>query len=294
MTKSVDVILMILVLYISVTAFLMSRPEDTWAERSHSVKKIKNWLCYYSNRFGPEVYTQFDLAVFDGVHHPPLKKKKNGKPFLLGYVTIGEVDRDGTLWPSAKDKPFLIDTNDFWDSWIVDVRHPEWHRMLFEEAIPAVLERGFDGLFLDTFDSPLGLLKGKNAGKHEGIDMALIDIARRIRKEYPDKFIAVNRGLPVLPAIAKVIDFIVVEDLYSYYNEKEKAYVRVDPNTRNILLSQVEAGLRENPDLTVLTLDYAEVHQAEMIKEAIVFSKKKEGLFPMSAPTAWMRSSIIP
>ena len=133
--------------------------------------------------------------------------------------------------------------------------------------------------FLDTFDSSLDLLQGDGNIKYKGTRRALVDITKRIRKEYPDKYIAVNRGLPILPDIAKYIDFILAEDLYSYYDDISEKYVRVGKDTRDVLLEQIAAGMKENPDLTVLSLDYAEETQTDMIQEAIAFSKKR-GFIP--------------
>jgi len=272
MSKSFELALLF-ILAVSLVAFLIvSRPEATWAQELG----IKNWLCYYGNRYGPDIYSRFDLVVFDGTYHPPLEKKKNGKPIYLGYVSIGEVDKNGPLWYLAKDQPFLLHTNQFWNSRLVDVRDMQWQEILFETAIPAVLNRGFDGLFLDTFDSALSLLYGKDAGKYEDVPKALSDITRKIREKYPDKFIAVNRGLPLLPLIAGQIDFIVAEDLFSFYSDEKMAYVPVDAQTRKILIQQLETGLRVNPKLTVLSLDYAEAHQMKLIKDAIHFSKKRD------------------
>ena len=96
-----------------------------------------------------------------------------------------------------------------------------------------------------------------------------------MRKEYPDKYIAINRGLPILSDIARIIDFVVVEDLYSYYADSKKAYVRVGADTQNLLLKQLDRGRKENPDLMVLSLDYAAQDQTDIIREAIAFSRKK-------------------
>ena len=141
--------------------------------------------------------------------------------------------------------------------------------------MPHVFERGFDGIFLDTFDSSLDLLHGNGETEYKGTRRALVEITKRIREEYPDKYIAVNRGLPILSDIARHIDFIIAEDLYSYYDDVKKGYVRVLPETRNILLNQIEAGLKVNPDLIVLSLDYAEETQTDIIQEAIAFSNKR-------------------
>lgn len=241
--------------------------------------RIRTWLCYYGTLFGPDIYSRFDLVVLDGRKHPPLKHTREGRPILLGYLSIGEVDEKGSLWELARGQPYLVKRNVFWESWIVDVRDPAWQRLLFEVAIPAVLEQDFDGLFLDTPDSSLSLLHGKDKEKFKGIKDALEEIVRGIRERYPKKYIAINRGLPVLPRIAPYLDFVVVEDLYSYYAGHKEGYVRVSPETRSVLLNQVKAGLRVNPKLTVLTLDYAGNGQITLAKEAIAFSRER-GFIP--------------
>ena len=265
----------ILVVLVSVLAFWLGRPVIVRAEKP----SIKNWVCYYGNRFGPDIYSRFDLVVFNGINHPPLMAGKNGKPIFLGYASVGELEKSAPVWHRAKGKPFLIKKNEFWNSWIVDVRNDEWQTLLFQYVIASVFKQGFDGVFLDTFDSSLHLLHGNGEARYKGTRTALINITRRIRKEYPDKYIAVNRGLPILPDIAKYIDFIIAEDLYCYYDDQKKRYVRVSKETRDILLKQIDSGLKENPELIVLSLDYAEETQRDMIKEAVMFSKKR-GFIP--------------
>ncbi|MFH1641378.1 MAG: endo alpha-1,4 polygalactosaminidase, partial [Nanoarchaeota archaeon] len=169
--------------------------------------KPRNWLCYYGTTFGPEIYSKFDIVVLDGYNHPPLEKTDQNYPLLLGYLSIGEVDIDGPFWKLAKDKSYLVRKNEFWDSWIIDIRDPDWQQLIFKTAIPHILNQGFDGLFLDTLDSSLSLVEGNEGRNYEGIETALQGIIRKIKQNYPDKIITVNRGLPVLSKIAKYIDF---------------------------------------------------------------------------------------
>ena len=241
--------------------------------------RIQTWLCYYGTIFGPDIYSRFDLVVLDGRKHPPLKHTRKGQPILLGYISIGEVHEKGPLWELARGQPYLVKKNPFWESWIVDVRDPAWQRLLLEKAIPAIFQQDFDGLFLDTPDSSLSLLQGKDKDKFKGVEEALKEIVKGIRERYPKKYIAINRGLPVLPRIAPYLDFVVVEDLYSYYAGHKEGYVRVSPETRSVLLKQVKAGIKVNPGLTVLTLDYAGNGQIALAKEAIAFSRER-GLIP--------------
>ena len=133
----------VMVLIVSVLAFWLGRPVAVRAEKP----KIKNWVCYYGNRFGPNIYSRFDLVVFNGINHPPLMGSKNGKPVFLGYASVGELEKSAPVWHQAKEKLFLIKKNEFWDSWIVDVRDKEWQELLFQHVIALVFNRGFDGIF---------------------------------------------------------------------------------------------------------------------------------------------------
>jgi len=241
----------------------------------HAEGPVQTWVCYYGKVFGPRIYGQFDLAVLDSRHHPSLGRNGPGsRPILLGYVSVGEVHEESPGWSQAQHQPYLVRKNPQWNSWIVDVRSSEWRRVLFETAFPQVMAEGFDGFFLDTIDSSLHLMETEERASFQGTREALCGIVETLRSRYPGKLIAVNRGLPVLPAIASMIDFVVVEDLYSYYDGVGRGYVRVDEKTRDILLSQIRAGLQANPHLTVLTLDYAGEGERTLAMEAISFSRK--------------------
>lgn len=243
-----------------------------WANDRQPV--INNWLCYYGDVFGPEVYGRFDLVVMDSHHHPPLPENVTHAP-ILGYLSVGEVDSKGPFWERVRDKPFLVKENEIWESWIVDVRDPAWQRLLLEVAVPEVFSQGFDGLFLDTFDSSLNLLDQPDGERYRGIEKALAAIVKSIKSKYPDKWIAVNRGIPILPGIAPWIDFVVYEDLYSYYNHKTKTYEKVSEASREALMPYIKRALTANPALRLLSMDYAAADQPELALEAIRFARKK-------------------
>ena len=240
---------------------------------------IKTWLCYYDSVFGYKIYSKFDLVVLDSHNHPPLRHDKDGNPLLISYISIGEVDKDGPYWNLAKDKSYLVKENKFWNSWIVDIRDSAWQNLVFDIAIPAIFKKGFDGLFLDTPDSCLALIEGKDKEKFKGIKTALINIIQRMKKTYPDKIIIMNRGLSILPEVASFIDFVLIEDLYSYYEESKQDYVKVDKYTQDILLKQVQRGVDVNSNMKILTLDYAKYNQKGLIRKAIAFSRNK-GFIP--------------
>ena len=232
-----------------------------------------NWLCYYGTAPVPDRYAAFDLIVFDGYYHPPLDFRHGGHPTVLGYLSVGEIDGTGPYWDRVKDMPCIVEKNNRWNSWIVDVADPAWQELIFTTLIPSIRDDGFDGLFLDTFDSALAL------DDVEKTRQSLAGIITRIRKNFPGLKLAVNRGLPVLPDIVHDIDYLVVEGLSSVFNATAGAYVTVDAYTQNLLLQQIKAGLALRPRLPVLTLDYASQDRPDLREEALSFSRKK-GFIP--------------
>lgn len=233
----------------------------------------RHWLCYYGTDRDPDMYAAFDLIVFDGYYHPPLDSVRGGRPTILGYLSVGEIDGRGPYWDRVKDMRCLVKKNSRWDSWIVDVRDPAWQELVFTTFIPSISDGGFDGLLLDTFDSALTVA---DAGE---IRTALSGIVKKIRKAFPGLQLAVNRGLSVLPHIAADIDYLVVEGLYSVYDIANDSYVPVDAYTQDFLLRQIEEGRSRAPGLPVLTLDYASQDLTCLRAEAISFSRKK-GFIP--------------
>jgi endo-alpha-1,4-polygalactosaminidase (GH114 family) len=56
------------------------------------------------------------------------------------------------LLPSEDWKDLVIDENEVFQSFRVDVKHEAWKRWVGQEVMP-LLERGLDGIFLDTIDT---------------------------------------------------------------------------------------------------------------------------------------------
>ena len=242
---------------------------------------LRTWLCYYGLDAPLEAYGRFDLVVFDATYHPALKRRADGGPILLGYLSAAEVLEEGPWWTRAQSS-ILVEKRPQWNSWVVDLRDAEWQEILIREAVPRILDQGFDGLFLDTLDSALALELWRDAPRYKGTVRAAVRLLETLRSTYPDAMIAVNRGLPVLPRTAAFVDVLVLEGLSSIYEGPETGYIRVDEGVRRLLLEQLEEGLKKNPRLPVLTLDYASEDRPDLVWEAIANARRK-GFVPYVA-----------
>lgn len=237
--------------------------------------QIGTWVCYYGSTQGVEDYGRFDLAVLEGVRHPPLARKAPGRPLLLGYVSVGESDPTGPAWMLAQNQDFVAGKNENWGSVVIDMRSPKWQGVLLDIVIPKILARGFDGVFLDTIDSALALAVGKDAARYDGMRASILEFLRRLRQRFPDIHICMNRGLELLPEAAPLINSLLIEDLSFEYDFEKKEYRAVSQNVRQALVAAARKGLAANPGLTVLTLDYAKPDQKDRIAEAISYSRSK-------------------
>jgi uncharacterized protein (TIGR01370 family) len=238
-------------------------------------ESIDSWLCFYGGNAPPEAYGRFDLVVFDSTFHPPLVRRADGGPVLLGYLSAAEVLEQGPFWSRVKDRNILLRRKPFWNSWVLDVRDEAWQDLLIHEAVPRILGQGFDGVLVDTLDSALGLELWTDPARFQGTCSAVVKWVQTLRRTFPYAVIVVNRGLPLLPDIAASLNAVVVEGLFSTHQDGGSGYAPVAPEVRDLLLRQVEAGRADHPQLPVLTLDYASEYQPGLAQDAIAYARRK-------------------
>ena len=95
---------------------------------------------------------QYDLVVLDGEAAPPslIAGLHDEGTLVLGYLSVGTIERGRSWTPAAK--PFRLDHWDDWDEWFADTAQPAFRSLIVDDVAPAILDRGFDGLFLDNVD----------------------------------------------------------------------------------------------------------------------------------------------
>lgn len=244
--------------------------------QSHAAE-VRNWACYYGGQALPEL-AGYDLIVVD----PRIQGLEDvlhdeGKT-VLAYLSLGEVNPGGSLFPRVKDSPLLLRRNPAWDSWMVDVRDMRWSGMMFDEAA-RIRKAGFDGLFLDTLDSPVELER-EDPEKFKGMREACVNLVRMLRKALPKKFaLCQNRGLEIAPKTAVWLDYLCLESAFSTYDAALGEYVTVSETERQQLLPQVEAARAANPELLLLSLDYAAA-PGDPLALTAVREARRHGLVP--------------
>lgn len=245
------------------------------AQLERRMSPHERWAAYYDNKESTEKLTQFDLVVLDGESHPDLAPLKSAGVKLLGYVSIGEVHdgKQADLPQSA-----IIKKNDHWNSYMVDVRDTAWRNRILEHDVPAVLAQGFDGVMLDTMDSPL-YLEASQPEQYKGMRESLIYIVKRIRYDHPHIKIMVNRAFDMLPDIASDIDMVLAEGTLSHYDLEKKRSTHQPDAIYMQYVEKIHRARQLIPNLGVYTLDYWDMNDDNGVAH-IYETQRKQGFVP--------------
>ncbi|MCR4616713.1 MAG: endo alpha-1,4 polygalactosaminidase [Lachnospiraceae bacterium] len=105
----------------------------------------------------------YDIIVVDGIDYSKEtveKLKGNGKSngkdngkrkYVYAYLSIGSLENYRSYYDEFKD--ITIGEYENWpDEYWVDVSDEKWQRLIVDELGSQMLEKGFDGLFLDNAD----------------------------------------------------------------------------------------------------------------------------------------------
>ncbi len=220
----------------------------------HQPGVIQKWAVYYDDKIPAKKFKHMDLVVFDRTHYPHFERLK-GETIVLGYVSAGEInDRMPEKQQLEEDKALLFH-QDHWQSSAVDLTSPRWQALVLD-AVDDAAEKGFDGVMLDTIESPLYWAKTKAPERYDAMKDAAIQLIGDIRAAHPDMKIMVNRAFEVLPAVASKIDYELAESIMSDTDVSTGHSVLFPPHTYGEVAEQLQHAQSISPGLKIFTLDY--------------------------------------
>lgn len=238
---------------------------------------MASWACYYGSADKTSELLNFDLCVLAESGQDPDLLRKQGRKVLV-YVSLGEIAGDSSYLDEARSQGLLTRFNENWNSWVVDIRDPLWREMLLERIIPRALERGYDGLFFDTLDSPIDMQR-RDPDRFKGTERSCVELIKAIRSKYPKLLLCQNRGFEIIGRTAPFLDFLLIEGLSSSMKLGDKQSSKVSEQDREYLLAKTGQAMKANSGLKVISLDYAFPDEAEAISKACEFSRK-QGFIP--------------
>lgn len=257
-----------------VTCISLAFPLMSHAEEKYAV--------YYSDKAPIEELSSYNVLVLDSDAHPSLSRLKDRGKMVLGYISLGEVAKERFYFSEAKSKGLLLEQNANWPgSYAVNIRNPEWAKMVIEDIIPKIVEKGFQGIFIDTLDTPLAL-EQRNPAHYQGMSDAAVALVKGIHLHYPYLTLMVNRAYPILPKIAGNIQMVMGESVYSDYDFTHKRYGLVANATYKQQVAYLKDAQKHNKALKIYTLDYAEKQDKPKITH-IYQEQRRNGFIPYVA-----------
>jgi hypothetical protein len=127
---------------------------------------------------------------------------------------------------------------------------------LLDREVPRLLERGFQGLMLDTIDiAPY--LENKDPVRFAGARQSLRAWLRELRRRHPGIVLLAN-GTDALVDAAPFVDGYVVEGMFATYDFGRRDYRPTTENERTWKMAQIDRA-QAAARRPVFTIEYASV-----------------------------------
>jgi cysteinyl-tRNA synthetase, unknown class len=240
------------------------------------LKAAGSWVSYYSMGEIPEL-SKFDVvdidvedgaANYDAADVAALKAK--GK-LVVSYLNVGSAEPFRSYW--ARVEAYSLGKYPGWAEFYMDASKSGFRDVLLNTAVPQILAKGVDGLFLDNVDA------GSNVGS-PAVTAGIVELVRQIRAAHPSLLlIAQSSNLRVLTERGSD-----GRQFYQYLNglAREEVSVTYQGGYHKVPAAESDAMLRtlaawRSKGLTVLTLDYA--NSPELAHYAITRARA-HGLIP--------------
>lgn len=238
------------------------------------LKQGSRWTAFYGHDVDPAAFAGFDLVVLDPNYAQPISSVRTEDMTVLSYLSLGEMNRHKPEFAAVQASGGLVQQNPTWpDSYSVDVRNHAWRDLIVDTIIPSLIAQGFDGLFLDTLDSPPHL-EMVDPVRYAGMTTAAVALVRAIRERYPDMPLMMNRGYALLPRLVGTIDAVVAESMLTSFEADTHSYHVVD----DAMLARHLEFLRPARDagrrLPIFSLDYWDPEDADTI--ARIYARERE------------------
>jgi uncharacterized protein (TIGR01370 family) len=221
------------------------------SSQARDVRFLINYGSAVSERIG-----SYDVAVLDADAATAALARRHPGAIILGYLSLGEVHSGRDYFAEVKADGLLLRPNPSWpDARFIDLRDRRWHRLVIDRLVPAILAKGFNGIFFDTLDDA-EFLERQDPARFAGMVDAAAELLREIRQRFPGIPLMVNRGYAVLPRAAGAFDMLLGESVFTTYDAKSGAYRLLPEADYRWQVDRMRDAQRRDPKLRLFSLDY--------------------------------------
>ncbi len=123
------------------------------------VERVQSWampLGLDVRKSSPEtlsrILSAYDLVVLDGeeTSAEQVRALRSRGAIVLGYVSVGTIEPGRSWYPLLEG--YRLDYWTDWEEWYAKLSDPGFRDVIVGRVAPMVLDKGFDGLFLDNVD----------------------------------------------------------------------------------------------------------------------------------------------
>lgn len=244
----------------------------------------------YSDQVPPGDLLAFDTCILSPENRTALPEDAPAQTFL-GYLSVVEIAGDASYRQAALDAGVQpLGNNTTWNSTLVNPAQSEWQRFVLETLAPKIIERGYDGFFLDTAES-VEYLAEHTPTQREQYYQGLKELVISLREQYPQAKIVINRGFSVLPDLYDTVDGVLVESLFRAYDYDKEVYTESSENDQAWLLERLHPA--REAGLSVYVADFLPRTEATLARETVA-RIREEGFIPLITEPDLMGKIVAP
>lgn len=186
-------------------------------DKTNKLKNIKNYAVYYGADFLKEL-SKFDLAIIEPKSHSDenIHKLIEADTLVIGYISLIELNQESEIVSLLSEEDFLsfgdekIMNKEF-GNYLVDLRSQAWKSIVFNNIGNLIMNRRFDGIFIDTVADIEFFGLDKNLRKIQIAEY--VDFLKDLRKYFGDIIIIQNNGVgEIIHSSAELIDGLMIEN----------------------------------------------------------------------------------
>ncbi len=224
--------------------------------------EVRDFCVDYRQNPDAQELLAFDLAVLSPNVTVDLAARKAQGRRTVAYLSLVEVGGDVAWRDELKEKGIdLLGTNPAWKSQIADIANPAWAEFVVERLAKPAVERGFDGLFLDTADS-LARFSQLRPDQAAAGRTALLGLIRRLHEQFPGRELILNRGFDLIDEVPGCIQGVLIESVFRTADHAAGTFGPVREADSSVLVARITA-LRKN-GMPVYVIDYVPPADAEL------------------------------
>ncbi len=221
--------------------FLITAVLISFAFGSDMIEKVGKYAICYS-KITPEQVKGFELLILEPDLYSEdeiLELKKMGIT-PIAYLNIAEFESyRGYSIPDS----LILGKNPNWENhFYVDITSQVWQDLIFNDVIPKIILKNFDGFFLDMIDIVQIFPHFKDK---------VIDMVKLIKEQNENKIVIANISWGLVDTLKNYVDAFLVEGLFTRYSfEKKRYYVRFEKEYVNKVKVLKKTGKK------IFTLDF--------------------------------------